>query len=334
LASHGLATIGINAVGRGGGPLGSLDIFTADGGAVTIPAGGRGVDQNGDGVIGATEGGNPKPPRVIIGSTDSIRQTVADLMQLVRVIQTGGIPGVSRSRIYYAGLSFGGNYGAVFVGVEPDIRAAVLNVTGGPGIDSRLSPVNRPTLVIILNRVPSLLNAPLGAPFFGFDENLPLRDQPSLTNTVLGATALQEVIDNSEWVSQQGGPVAYATYIRKSPLAGVGAKPVIVQFAKGDQNVTNPQTSALIRAGDLLDRTTYFRHDLAFADDPSIPKDPHVFLVTFVNTTTTAISVQAQEQMGVFLASDGAITIDPDGALTYFEVPIAGPLPETLNFIP
>jgi len=86
LASHGLATIGINAMGRGGGPLGSLDIFTADGGSVTIPAGGRGVDQNGDGLIGATEGGNPKPPRVIIGSTDSIRQTVADLMQLVRVI--------------------------------------------------------------------------------------------------------------------------------------------------------------------------------------------------------------------------------------------------------
>ena len=37
--------------------------------------------------------------------------------------------------------------------------------------------------------------------------------------------------------------------------------------------------------------------------------------------------------MGLFLASDGTITIDPDGALTYFEVPIAGPLPETLNFI-
>ena len=52
-------------------------------------------------------------------------------------------------------------------------------MTGGPGIDSRLSPVNRPGLAIILNRVPSLLNAPLDAPFFGFDENIPLRDQPS-----------------------------------------------------------------------------------------------------------------------------------------------------------
>jgi hypothetical protein len=33
------------------------------------------------------------------------------------------------------------------------------------------------------------------------------------------------------------------------------------------------------------------------------------------------------------LASDGAVTIDPDGPAPLFETPIAGSLPETLNFI-
>jgi len=28
------------------------------------------------------------------------------------------------------------------------------------------------------------------------------------------------------------------------------------------------------------------------------------------------------------------VTIDPDGAGPFFETPIAGPLPETLNYIP
>ena len=334
LASHGLATIGINAMGRGGGPLGTLDIFMAAGGSVTIPAGGRGVDQNGNGLIGVTEGGIPKPPRGVIGATDGVRQTVADLMQLVRVIQTGGIPGLSPSRIYYAGLSFGGAYGSVFAAVEPDIRAVVLNVPGGPLIDSRLSPASRSLIGNILNRSPSILNAPTGPPFFGYNENIPLRDQPPVTNTIIGAAALQEVIDHGEWVGQQGNPVAFARYIRRSPLENMNAKPVIIQFAKGDQGVPNPLTSALIRAGDLTDRATYFRNDLAFVADPTIPKDPHGFLVSFFNLGVTTISLQAQEQMAFFLASDGAVAVDPDGEGALFEVPIVGPLPETLNFIP
>jgi len=40
-----------------------------------------------------------------------------------------------------------------------------------------------------------------------------------------------------------------------------------------------------------------------------------------------------QEQIAVFLASHGSITIHPEPA-RFFEVPIAGSLPEGLNFIP
>jgi hypothetical protein len=45
------------------------------------------------------------------------------------------------------------------------------------------------------------------------------------------------------------------------------------------------------------------------------------------------ISLAAQEQIAVFFATDGALTIQANPA-RYFEVPIAGPLPEDLNFIP
>ena len=36
----------------------------------------------------------------------------------------------------------------------------------------------------------------------------------------------------------------------------------------------------------------------------------------------------------LFFASDGVLVIDPDGAGPLFEMPIALPLPEGLNFLP
>src|SRR5262249_10895527 len=45
LAAHGIATIGINAVGHGYGPLGTLTVTLGSGETVTFSAGGRGVDR-------------------------------------------------------------------------------------------------------------------------------------------------------------------------------------------------------------------------------------------------------------------------------------------------
>lgn len=337
LASHGLATIAINVVGHGGGPLGTLTVNRIIGSPVTIPAGGRGIDQDGNGTIDSTEGVNAAAPRGIIGSRDGLRQTVADLMQLVRVIETGGIPGLDRSRIYYAGQSFGGIYGTIFLAVEPSVRAGVPNVPGGPIIEiARLSPAFRGLVGFALaTRVPALLNAGLlASPQWGFNENVPLRDQPTLVNTIGGAVAIQAVLENTEWVSQSGNPVAYAPHIRQSPLHGVEPKSVIVQFAKGDQTVPNPTASALVRAGDLADRTLYYRNDLAFAANPATPKNPHTFLTNVFVPSVATFALGAQQQIAIFLASDGAIVVDPDAAAPIFEVPIAGALPEVLNFIP
>jgi hypothetical protein len=134
--------------------------------------------------------------------------------------------------------------------------------------------------------------------------------------------------------------VSYAPHVRRSPLAGVAAKSVIIQFAKGDQIVPNPTQTALVRAGELADRTTFFRTDRFYAAEPrplppaeAPPIYPHTFLNTFASPGSVAVSLAAQAQIATFFATDGAVTIDPDGAGPLFETPIGLPLPETLNFL-
>ena len=347
-ASKGIATLSINVVGHGFGPLGTLQVQPVAGAPITLPAGGRGFDQDGNGTIDSTEGVNAAPPRTVIGSRDGLRQTTIDLMQLVRQVQAGiDIDGDGRgngktldgNRIYYAGQSFGGIYGTILLGVEPDIKAGVPNVPGGSITEiARLSPAFR-TLTAISLAQRNLLNLPpvpnLPVPFnFAFDENIPLRNLPPVVNTVPGALAIQQSLDRFQWAQQSGNPVSYAPYIRKHPLPGVGAKPVLIQFAKGDQTVPNPTSSAIVRAGDLADRTTLNRHDLAYAADPTLPKNPHTFLSNIASPGAAPYAIGAQTQMAVFFASGGATVIDPDGAGPIFETPIAGPLPETLSFIP
>jgi hypothetical protein len=362
LAEQGIATIAINVVGHGVGSLSTLTVTPGVGAPVTFREGGRGIDQNGDGTIAVNEGINAAAPRSIIRERDGLRQTVADLIQLVRVIEVGmdvggdGLADLDASRIYYVGHSLGGIYGTEFLAVEPSVHVGVLNVAGGSGIDNnRLSPVFRAIVgTSLAARTPSLVNGPGvtsldGVPVVGqrFDENMPLRDgvplvvrladgtqrviQSPVLNTVPGAMQIQEVIEHTEWVSQSGNAVAYAPYIRKTPLAGVTAKSVIYQFARGDQIVTNPATTALLRAGDLADRATFYRHDLAIAESPQLPANPHGFLTRIDIPAYQAIIRGAHEQIATFFATDGAAVLHPEPA-RFFEVPISLPLPEHLNY--
>ncbi|MFL6653751.1 MAG: alpha/beta hydrolase family protein [Sulfurifustis sp.] len=347
LARQGIATIAINVVGHGGGPLGTITVTTPTQ-TVTFPSGGRGVDQNGDGVIEGTEGVTAVRPNSLRGSTDGLRQTITDLMQLVREIETGidvdgdGSGDLDSSRIYYTGQSFGGIYGTMFLAVEPDVHVGVPNVPGGPAIEIiRLSPFFRNTLFAPVAAARGLTNNPGGAtPAEQFIENIPLRNEPARINNVPGAMALQEFIDRSEWAAQVGDPVSYAPHVRREPLPGVAPKAVIIQFAKGDQIVPNPTATAILRSGDLADRATYFRTDLFYDTQPrplpasiSPPIYPHVFLNTFSPVGAAAVSLQAQAQIATFFATDGALTIDPDGAAPLFETPIVPPLPEGTNFL-
>jgi hypothetical protein len=163
---------------------------------------------------------------------------------------------------------------------------------------------------------------------------MPLRDLPPVTNDVPGALAIAEVLDRTEWVQQSGNPVSYAPLIRKQPIHGHRAKPVILQFAKGDTTVPNPTSTAIVRAGELQDRTTYFRNDLAHAANNAVSKNPHTFLTNISSVAGQAYAIGAQIQIAEFFASNGALVIDPDGPGPFFEVPIVPPLPEGLNFIP
>ena len=342
MAKNGIATIAINVVGHGGGPLGTLTVARTDGTTVTFPAGGRGIDQDGNGTIDSTEGVNAAPPFTAVGNRDGLRQTVIDLMQLTREIQVGidvngdGRPDLDASKISYFGQSFGGIYGTTFLGVEPAVHAGVLNVPGGSITEiARLSPSFRPLVGIALaTRVPSLYNAVPNATFTNFNEDMPLSGQPTLVDTVPGADAIQNTLDQQIWAQTPADPVAWAPFVRAQPLAGNDPKAVIVQFAKGDETVPNPTASALIRAGGLENRATYFRNDLAFASVPGYTvTNPHTFLSN-IGGASGPLAFAAQQQIATFLASGGAVTIDPDGAGPLFETPIAGPLPESLNFLP
>jgi hypothetical protein len=345
-ASQGIATLAINVVGHGGGALGTLNVLRTAAAPVSVPAGGRGFDQDGNGTIDSTEGVNAAPPRTIVGSRDGLRQTVIDLMQLVRQVEVGididgdGTADLNAQRIYYAGQSFGGIYGTQLLGIEPNIKAGVPNVPGGSITEvARLGVFRFLTAAALATRQPQLLNLPptpnVPVPFnLNFNENMPLRNLPPVVNNVPGATAIAQVLDRFEWVQQSGNPVSYAPLIRKSPLPGSAPKPVIVQFAKGDGTVPNPTSSAILRAGELQDRATFFRNDLAFAASPGIPKNPHTFLTNIGIAASVPYAIAAQQQIAAFFASNGALTLDPDGPGPFFETPIALPLPETLSYIP
>ncbi len=346
-ASRGIATVSINVVGHGGGAAGTLAVLSSTGTPVVVPAGGRGIDQDGNGSIDSTEGVGAVGALALVSSRDGLRQTVVDLMQLVHQIEAGvdidgdGSVDLDAHRIYYSGQSFGGIYGTIFLGTEPSLKAGVPNVPGGSITEiARLSPAFRLlTAIALVTRQPTLINLPpvTGVPFpfnLVFNENMPLRNQPPLVDTVPGAEGIQRFVDTAQWATQAGNPVSYALHIRKQPLPGHAAKPVIYQFAKGDTTVPNPTTSAIIRAGELADRVTYFRNDLAYAANPAVGKNPHTFLTNIGTAAQAPYAVLAQTQIAIFLASFGTTVIDPDGVGPYFEVPLSGALPETPNYIP
>lgn len=214
-------------------------------------------------------------------------------MQLVCLVELGrvdvdrdGAADLDPSRIYYFGRSRGGIYGVPFLAIEPAVQVGVINAAGTDET-FHLSQVNRPGFGGSLrSRTPSLINPPAITSLNGisvdpprFNENLPLRDgipitagltdgttaiiQSPVTNAVDGAVEIQELIDRSEWAAQSGDPAAYAPHLRLGPLDGVPAKAVILQVAKGDRVVPNPTSTAIIRAGELADRTTFFWNDLA-----------------------------------------------------------------------
>ena len=310
MARAGFATVAINVVGHGGGPAGTLTVLRTSQEAVTLPAGGRGLDLDGDGRIRSTEGVSTRiaSPLALIGSRDGLRQTTADLMQLVRAIHRGvdvdgdGRIDLDRERIQYFGQSFGGIYGTLLMAVDPLVRMGVLNVAGGPIAEiARQSPVFRGLAVDQLRqRRPPLANGEND-----FTESLPLPGEAPVRAPAPGALEIQAYLDRAEWMTQGANPVAFAPYLRQAPLPGMSPRPVLLQWAVGDQTVPNPTTAALLGAGLLQPVSSLYRHDVLGAGLSDRFRNPHGFLTWTAFPEVYAIGRAAQEQVARFFLSGG-----------------------------
>ena len=319
LARHGIATAAISVVGHGGGPEGRLLVGLADGRTHTVRVPGRGVDLDADGRIEPTEGLSTLPdgPWATLGLRDGLRQQVVDLMAFVRAVSGGldvdgdGVHDTGLGQIAYAGHSLGGIYGTVFLAVDPRVRVGVLAVPGGPVTEiARLSPVFRPLLrEALARRSPTLLNL-TGA----FQEDLPVRGDGPVVAPVAGALAIQEFLAQAEWLGRRADPVAYARHLRQVPLPGLEPARVLVQWALGDRVVPNPTTAALVRAGELADRTVVVRSDRVVRAAGAEWPDPHGFLLSVrAPGLVGKVALAAQEQLARFLRDDGEAIWTPAG---------------------
>jgi fermentation-respiration switch protein FrsA (DUF1100 family) len=352
-ASRGVATVVIGGEGFGFGPLSTLRFNFTDGTSLTMADPGRGYDQNGDNLIGAAEGAGAAGSRAwTTAGSDTQKQTVIDLMQLVRVIEVGmdvdgdGSADLDGSRISYHGQSAGGVLGAILAALDPSVK--LLTISGCCGLlpeHGRWNTAQRGNIGRNLSlRVPSLINedgltsidgVAVAPPFF--NENKPLRNRPIVVNTVAGAIEIQEALEIAEWGRQTGNTAhTWMPYVRTRPLAGMSPKAVAVYVLKGDQSTVNPSATESLTDSGLLPYALYYRHDLAVAQDPTILtilKNPHMILFqsTSPNTLVRTIARGMQAQMADFHASGGTVVNSPDPA-DLWEVPMVE-RPDSLNFI-
>jgi dienelactone hydrolase len=170
---------------------------------------------------------------------DNFRQTVLDETSLVRLIQSsqldlarlaaaagGTTPRLDPQRIYWSGGSLGGIMGAMTIAVEPEIRAAALQVPGASFIQlittssAQLAPL-----------VSTLARAALGV------QGNEALDEFHPVATLLAA------------VTEAGDPIAYAPHVFQNPLLPERTPPdVLVSYAVYDEVLPNISTVALVRA--------------------------------------------------------------------------------------
>jgi len=310
----GAATIATDVVGHGYG-AGTKWRVSSAGTSTVLPAYARGVDLDGNGAIDSTEGSGTLPgsPAAAVGSRDGLRQTAADNMALLRAVQRGldvdGAPGseLRQTAVTYFGQSFGGIYGTMLAGADPQVARAALNVAGGPITEiARLSPAFRPLTTQAL-KAAGLLNSTDPDKAF-FDESLPLRGQPPVTHPVPGALAIQDYLATSTWLTRPGSPETFAPLVPDARA--------LFQVAFGDQTVPNPTAYTVLSAGGLFDRASLYRNDKTV----TALSNPHGFLL---NPTFGTSFAQAQAQVVAFLLTGQ--TIDPDALGPVWEVPIADP---------
>jgi dienelactone hydrolase len=170
---------------------------------------------------------------------DNFRQTVLDETSLVRLIESskldlsplaaalgGPVPKLDPKRIYWCGGSLGGIMGAMTIAVEPEIRAAALQVPGAGFVD----------LIATDSAKLSALIAILAPGAFGAQGEETLDEFHPVVGLIQAAT-------------EAGDPIAYAPHVMRDPLDPARSAPdVMVSYAVNDEVLPNIATLALIRA--------------------------------------------------------------------------------------
>ena len=179
----------------------------ADGTSFTIPDAGRSYDQDGNNLIATDEGTSAAGDRLwTVGPSDTHKQTVIDLLQLVRVIEVGmdvdgdGSADIDASRISFHGQSAGGRHGTMLAALDPSVNLVTLSGCCSTSPEYARWNVNQRSGLgrQLAARVPSLINAdgltsidgvPIAPPYH--NENKPLRNRPTVVNTVAGAIEIK-----------------------------------------------------------------------------------------------------------------------------------------------
>ncbi len=339
LPGRGAAVFATDPLGHAYGPTSTFVVNEGAPGAATGNGFGRGKDLDGDGRIGASEGVGPTftvqrdasgqvvrdpsnsnvesnttpdqaSPDASAGLRDGLIQTVIDNMALVRALEKGvdvdGVPGVDTctgpGAVAYYGQSFGGIYGTMLLGSDPNVTTGVANVPGGPVVEIARTSGFRGNLAKVLEaNEPDLRNGGPGRN--GFTESMPLRLDPRVTDPLAGAIAIQETGARGNWVSRPGSPETYSSRLGEG--GSFGTKRFLVQVAYTDGTVPNQTSGTLLRAGDLYRKAWIYRNDRT----PTSAANPHGFLLD----PTVAGRNQAQQQVVEFVTSRGGTSLDPDG---------------------
>ena len=97
-AEHGLATITINALGRGWGPRTTMTVRRIDGTTMTFAAPGLGRDQNGDNVIDDWEPRRAPRPNLLHNQAGPTAAAAAQHFALVRALRAGASTSTATAR--------------------------------------------------------------------------------------------------------------------------------------------------------------------------------------------------------------------------------------------
>lgn len=183
--------------------------------------------------------------------------------------------------IYFVGQSLGSFMGTLVHAVDPDIRAAVINVGGDSVVDAARLAYGDNTDVDYLGAYnPQLLQGVLDTdpevalPDFDFYYAYRGPVKETATSAVVD---IQRAFEVADWMNIPGAALAFAPHLKVQPLPKVPVKPTLFQFGWGDLEVSNPAQSNLVRA--FAGRAQppfatlpvqFFRFDLALAVDPHL----------------------------------------------------------------